>query len=53
MNTAAKNHTQAPDLKSEDTAKDCWLCKGYGYLRSHCDEPDRICPACQGTGKAD
>ena len=51
MNTVSKNHTQTSDLKSDETVKDCWLCKGYGYLPSHSDEPDRICPACQGTGQ--
>lgn len=36
----------------ENTAEKCWLCKGVGYLPSHCDTPDRVCPACDGTGKA-
>jgi hypothetical protein len=29
----------------------CWLCKGYGDLKSYCDAPDRTCPACEGTGE--
>ena len=40
------------DHKDENTTEKCWLCKGYGVLPSHCDAPDRICPACDGTGKA-
>lgn len=40
------------DHKDENTKEKCWLCKGIGYIPSHCDAPDRICPACDGTGKA-
>ena len=40
------------DHKDEKTTEKCWLCKGIGYLPSHCDAPDRVCPACDGTGKA-
>lgn len=25
---------------------ECYLCKGTGYLKSYCDEPDRPCPSC-------
>jgi len=44
-------NTKTPAIKNEDTTEDCWLCKGYGELKSHSDEPDRICPACNGSGK--
>ena len=40
------------DHKDENTTEKCWLCKGIGYLPSHCDAPDRVYPACEGTGKA-
>lgn len=30
--------------------KECWLCNGAGFLKSYCDEPDRICPHCNGSG---
>ena len=30
---------------------DCKSCHGTGYLKSRCDEPDRVCPICNGTGK--
>lgn len=30
---------------------DCNSCHGTGYLKSRCDEPDRVCPNCNGTGK--
>lgn len=30
---------------------DCNSCHGTGYLKSRCDEPDRVCPICNGTGK--
>lgn len=33
--------------------KECWLCNGAGEIKSHCDEPDRICPACNGTGNGE
>lgn len=32
---------------------DCEACHGTGYLKSRCDEPDRICPICHGTGRDD
>jgi hypothetical protein len=33
--------------------RDCESCHGTGYLKSRCDEPDRICPSCHGTGRDD
>ena len=40
------------DHKDENTTEKCWLCKGIGYLPSHCDAPDRTYPVRDGTGKA-
>ena len=28
----------------------CWVCEGRGEIKSYCDEPDRICSNCSGTG---
>lgn len=28
----------------------CKDCHGTGYLKSYCDEPDRKCPSCNGSG---
>lgn len=29
----------------------CKDCHGTGYLKSYCDEPDRKCPSCNGSGE--
>lgn len=29
----------------------CKSCHGTGYLKSYCDEPDRKCPSCNGSGE--
>jgi hypothetical protein len=41
----------AVDPLAEVKKRKCWLCKGYGELKSYCDAPDRTCPACEGTGE--
>ena len=28
----------------------CWLCKGAGEFKSYCDDSDRRCSSCDGTG---
>ena len=41
-------------MTEHESEKDnkCWVCKGRGEIKSYCDEPDRICSNCSGTGIA-
>ena len=50
----------APDIndgRTEETKQmsenKCWLCKGRGEIKSYCDEPDRVCSRCNGSGEND
>lgn len=36
----------------ENIIEKCWLCNGYGYLPSDWKDTITVCPACDGTGKA-
>lgn len=50
-NTAFAANERGLDKMKEE--KKCWLCGGRGEIPSHDDRPDRICTACNGTGKGD
>lgn len=47
-----KNNTKKRKVQAmREQKRKCWLCKGYGELKSYCDQPDRMCPECDGTGE--
>lgn len=37
-------------MEKEEKDNICWVCKGRGEIKSYCDEPDRVCSRCEGTG---
>ena len=35
---------------NENKQETCTCCHGTGYMKSHCDMQDPVCPMCDGTG---
>lgn len=42
---------QLLEIRFKSDAFICKDCHGTGYLKSHCDAPDRRCPSCDGSGE--
>ena len=49
-NSDKSQHGRDAALPASKKKHECWVCEGRGEIKSYCDEPDRVCSHCSGTG---